>query len=311
MDSAVVLNRFGDIADLTLQPLEARPLGATEVRISVAVAGLNPVDWQIAESRELAAAFGLDVPMGFGNDFAGTVVEIGESVRRWSVGDRVFGGARGGAVATSLTLDEDHRSLRRTPPGVADLEAGVLDIAGRTASAVADALSARPGETVLVGAAGGGVGSILTQLLVRDGIRVIGTGSASSAEYIRSLGAVPVTYGAGLAAEIAAQGIPVDAAADLYCTDTAETAIRSGVPPERVVTIESDAPPAGVVQVNGSDARPDALDRLLALISQGDLRIPVAAVYGLDRFQDAVAHQRSRHVHGKIAITPSARSAHQ
>lgn len=303
MDSAVVLDRFGDVDGLRLQPTGARPLRASEVRIRVTVAGLNPVDWQIVESRALAAAFGLDLPMGFGNDFAGTVVETGPSVRRWSVGDRVFGGARGRAVATSLVLDENHPSLHRTPPAVSDLEAGVLDIAGRTASAVADALRARPGETVLVGAAGGGVGSILTQLLVRDGIHVIGTGSAASADYIRSLGAQPVTYGDGLAAYLAAENIPIAAAADLHGTHTADTAIRSGVPPHRVITIEADDPPAGVVQVNGSDATPDALDRLLTSISDKTVRIHVAATYPIDRFADAVAHQRSRHVHGKIAIT--------
>jgi len=283
MDSAVVLDRFGDVGDLTLQPIELRPLLPTEVRISVAVAGLNPVDWQIVESRTLATAFGLEVPMGFGNDFAGIIVGVGTSVRRWSIGDRVFGGARGRAVATSITLDENHPGLHRTPPGISDLEAGALDIAGRTASAVVDALSARPDETVLVGAAGGGVGSILTQLL----------------------GARPVEYGAGLAAEVAATGLRVAAAADLHGTETAETAIRLGVSPHRVVTIEADDPPAGVVQVNGSDARSDALDRLLVLISEKDLRIPVAAVYGLGRFREAVAHQRRRHVHGKIVITPS------
>ena len=305
MDSAVVLDRFGDVGDLTLQPIELRPLLPTEVRISIAVAGLNPVDWQIVESRTLATAFGLEVPMGFGNDFAGIIVGVGTSVHRWRIGDRVFGGARGRAVATSITLDENHPGLHRTPPGISDLEAGALDIAGRTASAVVDALSARPDETVLVGAAGGGVGSILTQLLVRDGVNVIGTGSKKSADDIRSLGARPVEYGAGLAAEVAATGLRVAAAADLHGTDTAETAIRLGVSPHRVVTIEADDPPAGVVQVNGSDARSDALDRLLVLISEKDLRIPVAAVYSLDRFRDAVAHQRSRHVHGKIVITPS------
>jgi NADPH:quinone reductase-like Zn-dependent oxidoreductase len=305
MDCAVVLDRFGDIDDLRLRPTEARPLLATEVRIGVAVAGLNPVDWQIVDSRTLAAAFGLDLPMGFGNDFAGVVVETGSSVHRWSVGDRVFGGARGRAVATSIVLDEDHPSLHRTPPTVSDLEAGVLDIAGRTASAVAAALSVRPGETVLVGAAGGGVGSILTQLLVLAGADVIGTGSAASADHIRSLGARPVTYGDGLAARLAAEGTPIVAAADLHGTETAETAIRSGVPPHRVVTIEADEAPVGVVQVNGSDATPDALDHLLTAISDKTLRIPVAATYSLDRFRDAVVHQRSRHVHGKIAIRVS------
>lgn len=308
MDSAVVLDRFGDVADLALRPARVRPLAASTVRISVTVAGLNPVDWQIVESRTLAADRGLDVPMGFGNDFAGTISEIGTAVTRWRVGDRVFGGARGLAVATSITLDQNHPSLHPTPHGVSDLEAGVLDIAGRTASAVSDVLAAQPGETVLVGGAGGGVGSILTQLLVRDGAHVIGTGSAASHDFIRSLGASPVTYGTGLAAAIAASDVRVAAAADLHATDTAETAIRLGVPSGRIVTIEAEDPPAGVVPVNGSDARVDALDRLLALIGKRELRIPIAAVYSLEQFRDAVAHQRTRHVHGKIAITPTVRN---
>ncbi|MFJ4221835.1 NADP-dependent oxidoreductase [Curtobacterium luteum] len=309
VDSAVVLDRFGDVDDLKLQPVPSRPLRATEVRINVAVAGLNPVDWQIVESPPLAAAFGLDLPMGFGNDFAGVVVETGTSVRRLRVGDRVFGGARGRAVATSLVLDEDHPSLHRTPAEISDLDAGILDIAGRTASAIAAALSVRPGETVLVGAAGGGVGSILTQLLVRGGAHVIGTGSAASADHIRSLGARPVPYGDGLAAAIAASKNPINAAADLHGTETAEVALRMGVPSHRVVTIEADASPTGVVQVNGSDATPDALERLLALVADKALRVPVAATYPLDQFHDAVVHQRSRHVHGKIAIRISAGSA--
>lgn len=114
------------------------------------------MDWQIVESEELSSAFGLSLPSGFGNDFAGVVVELGPGVTRWTVGDRVYGGARGAAVATSVVLDEHHRSLHRTPDQLSDLTAGVLDIAGRTASAVADALSSQPGETVLVGSAAGG-----------------------------------------------------------------------------------------------------------------------------------------------------------
>jgi len=305
MESAVVFDRFGDIAHLSLRPLEVRPVAGSEVRIRVTVAGLNPVDWQIVESRELAAAFGVDVPAGFGNDFAGVVAEIGPEVTRWRVGDRVFGGARGRAVATSITLDESHRYLHRIPPNVADLEAGTLQIAGRTASAVADALAAHPGETVLVGGAGGGVGSILTQLLVDAGVRVIGSGSASSADALRSLGALPVTYGPDLAAGLAATGFTIAAAADLHGTATAETALSLGVPAPRIVTIEADDPPAGVVRIGGADSRPEALRELLAMIAERRLRIPIAAIYRLEQFREAVAHQRSRHVHGKIAIAPT------
>jgi NADPH:quinone reductase-like Zn-dependent oxidoreductase len=176
----VTLDRFGDVGALALRTTTAEPLSERQLRINVAVAGLNPVDWQIVESEALARSFGLTAPAGFGNDFAGVIVDVGSAVTPWHIGDRVFGGARGAAVASSVILDEQHRSLHRTPDAISDQTAGVLDIAGWTASAVADALAVREGDTVLVGAAGGGVGSILTQLLVRSGAHVIGTGSAAS-----------------------------------------------------------------------------------------------------------------------------------
>lgn len=273
------------------------------MRIAVRIAGLNPVDWQIVESEELGSAFGLTVPAGLGNDFAGVITEVGGRVNRWQVGDRVCGGARGAAVATSLVVDADHRSLHPTPTTLPDETAGVMDIAGRTATGVADALDVQAGETVLVGAAGGGVGSILTQLLVHAGATVIGTGSAASADFIRSLGAKPVEYGPGLAESVrtASHG-SIAAAADLHGLAAARVALDLGVPAERIVTIESDEPPAGVRSVNGSDAKPDALERLAALIASGALTIPIDAVYPLKEFRTAIDHQRSRHVRGKVAI---------
>lgn len=302
--SAVVHDRFGDDSALTLQGRPEPPLAKGEVRIGVHVAGLNPVDWQIVESESLGAAFGITVPSGFGNDFSGVIVEKDPAVTRWNVGDRVFGGARGVAVATSFVLDEHHPGLHHTPDRIDDLIAGVLDIAGRTASAVADALDVRPGETILIGAAAGGVGSILTQLLIRQGARVIGTGSVSSFEFIRSLGAEPAEYGQDLELQVRSiAGGPVKAAADLYGTETALVAISLGVQRHRIATIEADHPPAGVRMVNGSDAHPDALDRLTDLIMAGHVRVPIAAVYDLHQIAEAVAFQRSRHAHGKVAIT--------
>lgn len=296
-------DRFGDVGALELRELPEKPLADSQLRITVSVAGLNPVDWQIVESAELAEMFGISTPAGFGNDFSGVVTEIGPQVTRWRVGDRVFGGARGAAVASSIVLEENHRSLRRTPDSISDLSAAVLDIAGRTASAVADALAVQPGETVLVGAAAGGVGSILTQLLVRAGVRVIGTGSASSFDYLRSLGAEPVDYSTDLKRQlIELTNGSIDAAADLYGTQVALVALELGAPAGRIVTIESENPPTGVQAIGGADARPGAIEELTDLIASGELGVPIAAVYSLEQFAEAVAFQRSRHAHGKVAI---------
>jgi NADPH:quinone reductase-like Zn-dependent oxidoreductase len=300
---AVVHDSFGGTEVLRLIDRETPVPGPDELRVRVSVAGLNPVDWQIVESGELAAEFGIAVPSGFGNDFAGVVEAVGSGVSTWRIGDRVFGGARGAAVAEHLIVPAASQRIHRTPAGVDDATAGVLDIAGRTASAVADALALGPDDTVLIGAAGGGVGTILTQLATLAGARVLGTGGVESAVHIRSLGAQPLRYGPGLLERVrlaAPEGIT--AAADLFGTETAVAALQLGAPAGRVVTIEADDPPSGARPVNGSDARPGALLELLRLVQSGGLRVPIAATFPLDEFQRAVDLQRARHARGKVAV---------
>ncbi|GAA0430330.1 NADP-dependent oxidoreductase [Leifsonia naganoensis] len=303
MSRFVQHEEFGGTEVLRVVERSAPEPARAEVRVRVTVAGLNPVDWQILESPRVAAEFGVILPTGYGNDFAGIIDAVGPDSTRWAVGDRVYGGARGRALADHVVLAEHDRRIHRTPNGIDDLTAGVLDVAGRTASAVADALAAGVGDVVLVGAAGGGVGAILTQLLVRSGARVLGTGSEASADHVRSLGAEPVRYGPGLETRVLALSPRgVTAAADLFATETAVAALALGARPGRVVTIEADDPPAGARAVNGSNARPGALEELLRLVRADGLRIPVEAVYPFAEFRDAIAHQRSRHARGKIAV---------
>jgi NADPH:quinone reductase-like Zn-dependent oxidoreductase len=306
MSRAVRQEGFGGTDVLDLVERTTPEPGPSQIRIRVLVAGLNPVDWQIVASAELASYFGVTPPTGFGNDFAGVIDAVGPGVTGWEVGERVFGGARAAAVADHLVVAANDQRIHRTPDGVDDLTAGVLDIAGRTASAVADVLALEPTDTVLIGAAGGGVGSILSQLAARTGARVLGTGSPESTDHLRRLGVEPITYGPGLVDRVRAVApAGVTAAADLFGTQTAEAAIELGASPHRVVTIEADNPPAGTRPVNGSAARQPALRELLELVRSGQLRIPVQATYELPEFRKAVERQQSRHTRGKIAIVTS------
>jgi NADPH:quinone reductase-like Zn-dependent oxidoreductase len=307
MSQAVVRHSFGGTDSLSLIETEIPVPGSEEVRVRITVAGLNPSDWQAAQSPELAALFGLTLPTGFGNDFAGIVDGVGDRVTTWKVGDRVFGGARGAAVADYALVSATSRSIHRTPDGVDDLVAGVLDIAGRTAGAVMDVLALTAADTVLIVGAGGGVGSLVTQLAVRAGARVLGTGAPDSVQYIRSLGAEPVRYGDGLIDQlhrIAPAGIT--AAADLFGVETAVAAIACGAQPNRIVTIEAPNPPSGVVARNGSDARSGTLLELLHLVETGELRPSAVTTFALAEFRQAVDLQRSRHVKGKAAVVTDA-----
>ncbi|WP_455583817.1 zinc-binding dehydrogenase [Kitasatospora cineracea] len=188
-----------------------------------------------------------------------------------------------------------------TPDGVDDRTAATLSIAGSTASAALDVLCLGPEDTVLIGGAGGGVGVFAVQLARIAGARVIGTGSPSSAEYLRSLGAEPVAYGEGLADRVRGLGAgTVTAALDLHGTDTVHVARELKVPDDRICTIAGQVD--GVPAANGANAAPGALEDIVRLVAAGRLRVPIAATYPVEDIRAAVELQAARHVRGKVVI---------
>lgn len=203
---AVRLESFGGPEVLTVQDVPEPQAGAGQIRVRVAAAGLNPMDWFMTADAETAARFGLSLPAGFGTDYAGVVDQVGAGASGYAVGDRVFGSALSRAVADFVVVDANGNIAtgvaHHTPDRVDDRTAATLSIAGSTASAALDVLDLGPEDTVLIGGAGGGVGVFAVQLARITGARVIGTGSPSTAEYLRSLGAEPVAYGDGLTARV-------------------------------------------------------------------------------------------------------------
>ncbi|WP_433185797.1 NADP-dependent oxidoreductase [Actinoallomurus sp. CA-150999] len=308
MSRAVSYETFGGPEVLELRDVPEPHAGPGEVRVRVTTAGLNPMDWIIASRPEAAAQFGITVPSGFGYDFAGVVDEVGDGATGFAVGDRVHGGALGRAVADFVVVKiptDASEALFPTPDGISDEVASTLPVAGLTAAAALAAIDLRSGDTVLIGGAAGGVGVFAVQLAKLAGATVIGTASEGTFEFLRKLGAEPLAYGHGLADRVrtlASGG--VTAATDLFGTETAETALALGVPPERISTIAAGPnPPGGVRATGGFDAGPDAMERITEAILAGKLTVPVAATFPIEQIRDAVALQAGRHVHGKIVVT--------
>ncbi|HEY0117938.1 MAG TPA: NADP-dependent oxidoreductase [Cellulomonas sp.] len=304
MSRAVVVETFGGPEALDVREVPEPHAGPGQLRVRVTAAGLNPMDWKLVGSPQAAAAFGMTLPAGFGNDYAGVVDEVGDGVAGFAVGDRVHGGAFARAVADYVVVSPDLEGVVRTPDGVDDVTAAVLAVAGRTADAVIRAIDVHEGDTVLVGGAAGGVGVFVVQLARLAGARVIGTGSEGTFEFLRSLGAEPVAYGDGLVDHVrllAADG--VTAAADLVGNQTALAALELGVPADRIATIATGEPPAGARATGGRDAAPDASARIAELVASGQLTVPIAATYPVDRVREAVEVQRDGHVHGKLVVT--------
>ncbi|WP_134732092.1 NADP-dependent oxidoreductase [Amycolatopsis nivea] len=303
---AVQFEAFGGPEALRVREAPVPQAGPGQLRVRVAAAGLNPMDWFMTSDAETAARFGLSLPCGFGTDYAGTVDQIGDGVTEFAVGDRVFGGALSRAVADYVVVDVAGTiavggDAHRTPDGVDDRTAGALAIAGCTAAAALAVVNAGPGDTVLVGGAGGGVGVFAVQLARLAGARVIGTGSASSADALRALGAEPVAYGDGLVDRVRALApAGVTATMDLHGAETARAARELGVPDERITTIAGQID--GITPANGANAAPGAIEEIAELVAAGRLRVPIAASFPVEEIRAAVELQSGRHVHGKVVI---------
>ena len=300
-----MLDAFGGPEVLSVRDVPEPQAGPGLIRVRVTAAGLNPMDWIIIASEELGAAFGVQPPTGFGYDFAGVVDQVGEGVTDVAVGDRVFGGALSRAVATHAVVDPAADTVLPTPDGVDDVTAATLAVAGGTAVAALAAIAVGSGDTVLIGGAAGGVGVFAVQLARLAGARVIGTASERSFPALRRLGAEPVLYGDGLddrVRAVAPEGI--DAATDLFGTETAYAALRLGVPADRVSTIAARDPGLTAKATGGTDADRADLERVAALVADGRLTVPIAARYPMEQVREAVALQATRHVHGKVVVEP-------
>ena len=197
---AIATNRFGgnDVLELTEVPDPI--VGPDTVLIRTKAVGLNPVDWKSVRGG-LEARFPCHFPLVPCWDVAGVVERVGPSVTEFAAGDEVMAYDREDHVQWG-TLAElvgvPIRGVALKPPALGWAEAGALPLAGLTAYQCVIAAGVGPGDTGLVHAASGGVGSFAVQFASWAGARVIGTAGPANHDYVRSLGAEPVAYGDGL-----------------------------------------------------------------------------------------------------------------
>jgi NADPH:quinone reductase-like Zn-dependent oxidoreductase len=202
----------------------------------------------------------------------------------------------------------DDVNLVPRPQGLSWDVAGSLYVAGTTAYATVFAVDAGPGDTVVVSGAAGGVGSLAVQLARRRGATVVGLAGAPNHAWLTSHGVVPVEYGEGVAERIrqAADG-PVDAVIDAVGDGYVDLAVELGVRPERIDTIRDWAGAARVgAQTVGEGAAACAvvLGELARLAARGQLEVPIARTYPLERVRDAFRELARGHTHGKIVLRP-------
>lgn len=304
---AIALDTYGSLDDLRLVELPEPRVAPGEVLIRVKAAGVNPVDWKLAAGN-LDPVMEARFPLISGWDVAGVVEGVGFDATEFAVGDEVYGyvrkdWAQNGAYAELVSAPV--RTLAKKPESLSWEQAAGVPLAGLTAYQSIERLGIGAGDVVLVHAAAGGVGSLGVQIAIARGARVIGTASERNHEFLRSLGAEPVTYGDGLAdrvRELAPEG--VDAALDFVGEGAVDQSLPLLKQPGRIASITDGQ---AVLTAGGHYVwvRPSSSDltALTDLADAGKLTVHVDKSLPLAEAAEAWRLSQAGRTRGKIVLT--------
>ncbi|XUL85744.1 NADP-dependent oxidoreductase [Streptomyces galilaeus] len=303
---AVRFDQYGDRDVLHVIEVPIPSPAAGEVLVEVRAAGINPGEAAI-RSGAVREWFPATFPSGQGSDLAGIVTALGDGVTDFAVGDEVLGFSWQRSSHATHTVVPATQLIPK-PAALSWEVAGSLYVVGCTAWAAVDAVAPKPGETVAVSAAAGGVGTVTVQLLAVHGAHVLGIASPANADWLTAHGATPVPYGDGLAdALTAAAPAGIDAFIDLFGPDYVQLAVDLGIPRDRIETIISfqKAQELGTKSAGSEGASTrEVLTEMAEHVAAGRIEIPVAATCPLDRVRDAYAELEQRHTRGKIVLIP-------
>ncbi len=302
---AVRIHEYG--APLLLEEVQVPDIGPDEVLVRVKAASLNPLDVQL-HSGKMHGFFPLAFPGTMGTDLAGTVERAGSLATRWQQGDKVVARldpTKGGALAEFAVVPASY--LAAAPAKVSLEEtAGIPTAAGTVWQALFEVANLKHGQTVLVHAGAGGVGSFAIQLARAAGARVIATASGSGVELARQLGADQVIdYRSERFEDMLSD---IDVVLDTVRDDTQQRSfgvLRSGgtlvsttSPPDEALAKAHNVTATFVFhQSDGS-----RLAKIVERLDAGTLKVLVDRTVPLRDFDGAFEHQASGRARGKIIV---------
>ena len=300
---AVVYRSFGGPEVLEYTDVPDPKLAQNSVLVRVRGAALNPADHllQAGLGESHTDAWFPVIP---GWDVAGVVERVGAGVSEFAPGDEVIGYIRQdilhhGAYAELVSAPVE--TLVRKPRTASWPEAAGLPLAGLTAYlAIVQTLNVEPGETVLIHGAAGGVGVLAAQLALARASRVIGAASVGHHDFLRSIGVLPVAHGEGIADRVRALAPNgLDAVLDCVGKGVLHTTANLGSSCMRACSIADGGPRITTVFARLDGA---ALTRLVEMVDEGKLRVPIAATYPLAQAAAAQTALKQPHPPGKIVL---------
>jgi NADPH:quinone reductase-like Zn-dependent oxidoreductase len=301
---AVRIHAFGGPDVLRLEEVPRPEPKAGQVLIRVYAAGVNPVDWKIREG----SLGRVPLPAIMGSDFSGVVETLGPGVEEFRVEEAVFGSVADESGSYAEYAVAPVAQIVQKPDAIDHLHAAALPIAGLTAwQALMDTAGLKPGQKVLIHAAAGGVGHLAVQFAKWKGARVIGTASASHADFLKELGVDQFIDYHTTRFEDAVGG--VDVVLDTIGSDTQERSWqvlkRGGVLVSIVQLPPKQRNGARGVFIRASHKRVDELATLAGLLAEGKIQVRVERELPLHEARKAQELSQRGHVNGKIVLRVS------
>jgi len=311
----VAINQFGS-ADVAKINHTAVPKPSSEqLLIKLKASSVNPVDAQIRSGHYEAFT---PLPFNLGFDGAGIVEDVGDGVKGFSVGDRVYfvptilNGQ--GTYADFCVVDAG--LVAHIPDNLSFIEAAALSLTGTAAwESLVDRGRLRASETVLIHAGAGGVGHIAIQIAKTLGAKVITTAKECNHEILLSLGADVVldyeddNFSLNLADAV---GNGVELVLDTVAGNTIENSAQVLAPHGRIVSLADYCPPQNLVNLWPKNAEihlvfmsPSAerLNNLNKLVEKGKLKVIIDKIFPLEQVVQAHEYLEVRGRAGKIVLS--------
>ena len=298
---ALVAKDYGDVDQLELREMPEPEVGPGDVRVKVAAASINPIDWKLLAGarRKLME---LHFPAILGRDASGEVLEVGANVKSLRRGDRVLGLVFG-SFAEQVVAAEN--AWAKLPPGLDAIEAAALPLVGLTGAQLADRVEPAKGRTILVTGALGGVGRVAVFVAKSAGATVWAGVRRSQLQAASQLGAdrvVAIYDDAGIAE------LPeLDAIADTVNGDTIAKLLPRLKKDGQLGSVlgEPAAAKERGVRTHAILTQPDPkrLEDLARAMASGRLAMQVQKRFPLAQTADAIRLARAGGA-GKVLVIP-------
>lgn len=305
---AAQINEYGDASVVRINEVEQPVPAANQVLIRVHAASLNPFDSKL-RAGFMKDFIPLQFPVTLGGDIAGEVVQIGDDVSNFAIGDKVYGQALAiagdsGAFAEFAAVKASR--VAKTPEDVDFTQAAALPLVGVSAlQALKQHINLQSGQKLFIHGGAGGIGSVAIQVAKHIGAYVATTATGENIEYVKQLGADEVVdYKNQDYAEVLHD---FDAVYDLVGDDFNKTLAvlkQGGIAVSMVADADEDvAKQHGVTTVHqGTKVTSIVLDDLRQLVEQKVVTPQVDKVFPLDQVSEAFVARETASGRGKIVL---------